>query len=166
MANEKTHTDDVKKLAELIKDINMAMLTTVDKDGSLRSRPMSVQEAEFDGNLWFFTQDNSPKAGEIQQEHQVNVSFAKPEDNRYVSISGRATISHDKAKMKELWNPAYKAWFPEGLDDPNICLLKVKVAKAEYWDSPGSAVIHLIGFVKALVTGEEFEPGENEKINL
>jgi len=166
MTNKKTHSDDVKKLAELIQDINMAMLTTVDKDGSLRSRPMSVQEKEFDGNLWFFTQDNSPKADEIQREHEVNLSFSKPEDNRYVSVSGRATISHDKNLMKELWNPAYKAWFPEGLDDPNICLLKVRVTKAEYWDSPGNAVIHLIGFVKALATGEEYEPGENEKIDL
>jgi general stress protein 26 len=166
MATKNTHSDDVKKLAELIQDINMAMLTTVDSDGSLRSRPMSVQQTPFDGNLWFFTQDNSPKADEIQKEHEVNLSFSKPEDNRYVSVSGRATISHDKAKMKELWNPAYKAWFPEGLDDPNICLLKVRVTKAEYWDSPGSAVIHLIGFVKAIVTGEEYEPGENEKINL
>jgi general stress protein 26 len=166
MTNKKTHSDDVKKLAELIQDINMAMLTTVDKDGSLRSRPMSVQEKEFDGNLWFFTQDNSPKADEIQREHEVNLSFSKPEDNRYVSVSGRATISHDKNLMKELWNLAYKAWFPEGLDDPNICLLKVRVTKAEYWDSPGNAVIHLIGFVKALATGEEYEPGENEKIDL
>ncbi|MES2766781.1 MAG: pyridoxamine 5'-phosphate oxidase family protein [Bacteroidota bacterium] len=144
----------------------MAMLTTVDKDGSLRSRPMSVQEEKFDGTLWFFTQDNSPKAGEIKREHEVNVSFAKPEDNRYVSVSGKATISHDKEKMKKFWNPAYKAWFPKGLDDPNICLLKINVEKAEYWDSPGSAVIHLIGFVKALATGEEYEPGENEKITL
>lgn len=72
----------------------------------------------------------------------------------------------DKARAKELWNPIYKAWFPDGLDDPNLALIRVDVDQAEYWDSPNSKVVQLAGFVKAIVTGQRAEGGENEKINL
>ena len=81
-------------------------------------------------------------------------------------MSGAAIVSRDRRKMEELWNPAYTAWFPEGLDDPQICLLNIKVSQAEYWDSPNSVVVHLIGMAKAAVTGTPFHPGENEKVNL
>jgi general stress protein 26 len=161
-----TTTDDVKKLARLIEGIDFAMLTTVCEDGSLRSRPMSTQQAEFDGTLWFFTRDDTAKVGEIERDRQVNVSYAKPGDQKYVSVSGRATLLRDRAKIKELWNPAHKAWFPDGPDDPHLALLRVDVDKAEYWDSPSSTVMHVIGFVKALATGAEFHPGENKKLDL
>ncbi len=81
-------------------------------------------------------------------------------------MSGRAEINRDKAKMKELWNPILKAWFPDGLDDPNLCLLKVNAEKAEYWDSSSGKLVQLAGFVKALVTGTSIDPGENKKIDL
>ena len=156
----------IRKLDEMIKDIDFAMLTTVAEDGSLHSRPMSTQRAEFDGNLWFFTQASAPKVGEIEHEQRVNVSYAKPESQRYVSVSGRATVVRDRAKIKELWSPELKAWFPGGADDPDLALLKVAVERAEYWDSPSSAVAHAISFVKAMVTGQPADPGENEKIEL
>ncbi|MFL6227451.1 MAG: pyridoxamine 5'-phosphate oxidase family protein [Pyrinomonadaceae bacterium] len=156
----------IKKLAEMIREIDFAMLTTAEGDGSLRSRPMSTQRREFDGDLWFFTRESAPKVGEIEREQQVNVSYAKPEDQRYVSVSGRATVVRERAKIEELWSPELKAWFPEGLEDPDIALLRVAVERAEYWDSPSSAVMHAVGFAKALATGQTYEPGENEKIDL
>ncbi len=150
-----TREESIKKLGDLIKDIKMAMLTTID-GGVLRSRPMATQEdAEFDGELWFMTSDKTHK-----------VEDADPNDHLYVSVSGAVSIVKDRDKIEELWNPAYKAWFPDGLDDPTICLLKVNVEQAEYWDSNSSAIVHIIGFVKALVTGERAQGGENEKINL
>lgn len=158
--------EDVKKLAELIKDIRVAMLTTEEDDGTLRSRPMATQFSEFDGALWFFTDSESPKVAEISHHQRVNVSYAEPKHERYVSVSGLAELVRDRDKIRELWNPAYKAWFPQGADDPRIALLKVTVEKAEYWDSPGSSVVHLIGFAKAVATGERYEPGENEKIDM
>lgn len=161
-----TREESVAKLAELIKEIDFAMLTTAEEDGTLRSRPMSTQRREFDGDLWFFTRASAPKVGEIEREHEVNVSYAAPDKQRYVSVSGRAQVVRDRAKIKELWSPELKAWFPEGSDDPDIALLKISVARAEYWDSPSSAVMHVIGFVKAIVTGQTYEPGENEKIDL
>ena len=163
-----TETDggggQIKKLDEMIKGIDFAMLTTVAEDGSLHSRPMSTQRAEFDGNLWFFTRESAPKVGEIEREQHVNVAYAKPEAQRYVSVSGRATVVRDRAKIEELWSPELKAWFPEGPGDPDLALLRVAVERAEYWDSPSSAAAHAIGFVKAIVTGRPADPGENEKI--
>ena len=156
----------IKKLAGIIREIDFAMLTTAEEDGTLRSRPMSTQRREFDGDLWFFTRASAPKVGEIERERQVNVSYAAPEDQRYVSVSGRAQVVRDRARIEELWSPELKAWFPGGLEDPDIALLRVAVERAEYWDSPASAVAHAVGFVKALATGQTYEPGENEKIDL
>ena len=156
---------DVKKLGELIKGIHIGMLTTADDDGTLHSRPMATQRTEFDGDLWFFTGAHSGKIHEIERDRHVNISYAALDDNRYVSVSGIAQIVRDREKARELWNPLYKAWFPEGLDDPNLRLLRVRVERAEYWESPSSAVVQLAGFVKAMATGTAYDDaGEHQKI--
>lgn len=166
MENNKTRAAAIEKLIVLIKDIDFAMLTTVDTDGVLRSRPMSTQKTEFYGDLWFFTSDKTHKTEEIEKDNRVNLSYAKPDDNVYVSVSGTASVVKDRTKMEELWNPILKAWFPDGLDTPGICLLRVNVEQAEYWDSPSSTIVQIAGFVKAMVTGSSADGGENEKINL
>lgn len=157
--------ESIKKLNELIKDIQTGMLTTID-GGVLRSRPMATQEAEFDGTLLFLTGADTHKDKEIKKDNRVSVSYAEPSDNIYVSVSGTAETYHDQAKIDELWNPFYKAWFPEGQNDPNIRVLKVSVEQAEYWDSSSSTIVHLVGFLKALATGEQYDGGENKKIDL
>jgi general stress protein 26 len=156
----------IDKIDALIKDIRFAMLTTVCGDGSLRSRPMATQRERFNGTLWFFTDDHSAKVFEIERDKHVNVSYADPDKNNYVSISGRAKLVKDKVIAKELWNPFYKAWFPKGLDDPRLALLRVAVERAEYWDSPNSKLVQLGGFLKAVITGKKAKGGENEKITL
>jgi general stress protein 26 len=161
-----TQPNDVQKLARLIKGIRVAMLTTQDEDGTLRSRPMETQpEKEFDGTLWFFTHASAHKTAEIDRDDRVNLSYADPSDNRYVSVSGRARLVRDRAKIDQLWSPALKAWFPKGKEDPETALLRVEVDKAEYWDAPSSTIVKLVGFAKALVTGQEYQPGENRKLN-
>ncbi len=166
MATQTEHDESVKKLSDLIKGIRMAMLTTAEDDGSLRSRPMATQDAEFDGSLWFFTRAEAPKVDEVRRDDHVNLSYAEPKSQQYVSVSGRAELVRDPSKIHELWNPLLKAWFPKGLDDPELALLRIDVDKAEYWDSHSSAMVHLIGFVKASVTGKPYEPGQHEKIDL
>jgi general stress protein 26 len=163
-----TQQDEIKKLGELIKDVKIAMLTTVDQDGSLHSRPMATQQTPFDGDLWFFTDGRSAKIDEVQNEERVNVSYANPDDSQYVSVSGTAVLIRDREKAKQLWNPILKAWFPEGLEDPNLALLKVSVEKAEYWDTPSGKMVQAIGFVKALATGKRYEAdqGEHSKVEL
>jgi general stress protein 26 len=157
--------NDVEKLAKLIKGIEVAMLTTRDDDGTLRSRPMQTQDRAFDGTLWFFTQASSHKVDEVGREHRVNLSYADPAHNRYVSVSGTANLVRDRAKIDELWSPVLKAWFPKGKDDPEVALLRVEVSQAEYWDAPSSTIVKLAGFAKAVLTGREYRPGDNEKLN-
>ena len=142
------------------------MLTTAEGDGTLRSRPMATQRTKFDGTLWFFTKESSHKVDEIRQDRHVNVSYGDPDQQNYVSISGTARLVRDRAKIKELWNPAYKAWFPKGVDDPEVALLKVEVTEAEYWDAPSSTMAHLFGVVKASITGKPAKVGENKKVEV
>ena len=160
-----TRQESIKKLNDLIEDIDFAMLTTID-GGHLRSRPMQTQTTEFDGDLWFFTSSNTHKTDEIEKDNRVNVSYAAPDSNTYVSVSGTAEIVKDREKIDEYWNDILKAWFPEGKDSPDLVLLKVKVEQAEYWDAPSSRIVQIAGFLKALATGERADGGENEKINL
>lgn len=160
------HEDGIKKLAEKIKGIQIAMMTTVEDNGALRSRPMQTQQVEFDGDLWFFTSKSSTKVKEVDQHHEVNLSYAKPDDNTYVSVSGKASIVNDRKKMEELWNPLMKAWFPEGLDDPEITLIKVEVHDGEYWDAPSSKMVQFAKIVKAAVTGQEYKAGKDEHAKI
>ncbi len=157
--------ESIGKLKELLEDIDFAMLTTI-SGGKLRSRPMSTQKFDFDGDLWFFTSDQTHKVEEIEADSRVNVAYSDPDDNTYVSVFGRAEMVKDRAKIEELWNPILKAWFPDGLDDPTLCLLKVKVEEAEYWDSSNSKIVQLVGFIKALATGQEADGGDYGRINL
>jgi general stress protein 26 len=162
---ENNANENLQKLAEKIKDLKTAMLVTAEEDGTLRARPMQTLKIE-GNNLWFLTGANSPKSHEIRHESHVNLTFAHEDDKLYVSVSGIATISRDRQKIEELWSEPFRAWFPEGKDDPNIAVLRVEITQAEYWDTPSSPVVHLIGYAKAVVTGDRYQPGDNEKINV
>jgi general stress protein 26 len=111
MAEARTKDQAIQKIGELIKDIKLAMLTTVDADGTLHSRPMAAQTSQFEGTLFFLTGKNSHKLDELRNDSHVNVAYANPDDNQWVSVSGTATASHDQQKIDELWSPFRKAWF-------------------------------------------------------
>lgn len=157
--------EDRRTLYELIKDIHVVMLTTVDADGSLRARPMANKQSDFSGELCFLTQASAHTAIEIGKDDRVSIAFADPGLHTYVSVSGRARLIRDRGKAEELWSPYAKIWFPEGIDDPDLAILAVDVEKAEYWDSPSGAFIALFGLLH-LVTGRPPRLGENEKINF
>lgn len=141
------------KLWSMIKDIRVAMLTTTDEDGSLRARPMAGVQKDFDGVLWFFTRAGTHKVLEIEAHHAVNLAYVDSNAQHYVSVSGHAELSRDKAKAGAIWSEALAPWFPKGLDDPELALLKVTVDKGEYWDAPSSAMVHAYGIVKSKLTG-------------
>ena len=167
MKTAQAREDDLQKVRELVKDIDFCMLTTVDENGDLHSRPMSVNgDIDPDGDLWFFTAASSHKVSEIDKQPKVNVNFADPENQNYVSITGTAQLVRDRKKIEELWKPEFKMWFPEGKDDPDIALLRINLEKAEYWDSPSSTVGFALRFVSSLVTGKEAEYGENKKLDF
>lgn len=154
------------KLRDLIEQIEIACLTTIDHDGSLRSRPMVTREMDEDEALWFFTSDYSAAADEVVLNPQVCVTYASPEKNRFVSVSGTAELSRDAARMQQLWAPTLKAWFPKGLKDPDLALLRVDPVSAQYWDAPSSKLVQLRGLIRAMAKGEKPETGENRKLTL
>ncbi len=160
------HAESARKLWDLIKNIKCAMLTTVHDDGTLHSRPMATQKIEFDGDLWFFTLRHSEKVFDVQKDRNVNVSYISPDENRFVSVTGRARITMDREKATELWQPMLKAWFPKGLDDPDLALIRVRVESAKYWDSSAAPIVQVIGFVKALAAGERYHAEENETLDF
>jgi general stress protein 26 len=131
------------KLNELINDIKFAMLTTIDNHGKISSRPMATPDIRFNGSLWFFTAKSSGKVHSIVNDQRVHVAYASSDNDKYVSISGKAEIIQDKKKMRELWKPMYSAWFPKGIDDPELILIKVNVDEAEYWDTPSGRSVHV-----------------------
>jgi general stress protein 26 len=167
MSTPQRRADDLQKLRELVKEIDFCMLTTVDEKGDLHSRPMSSNgDIDHNGDIWFFTNASSHKVSEIVKLPKVNVSFADPDNQHYISISGNAQLVRDQNKIEELWRPEFKMWFPEGKDDPDIALLRVSLEKAEYWDSPSSTVGFMLSFVSSLVTGKEADHGENKKLEF
>lgn len=163
MTNDE-HTDGVAKVAAIVKDVRIAMLTTIDDDGHLVSRPMAVQHVEFDGDLWFVSDGDARKIHQIQHGARTNVSFSS--NGAWLSVAGEAEVLQDRQKLEELWNPALTAWFPDGPDTPGVTLVRIHADTAEYWDAPGSRVTTLISYAKAKIKGERAEIGENEVVDL
>jgi general stress protein 26 len=166
MSQHENNVNAAKLLREKIKHVRIAMLTTSESDGTLRSRPMATQDQEFDGDLWFLTQASAHKVEEVQEHQQVNLTYTKPDDNLFVSISGTAQLVRDQQKVKAYWKPFLKAWFPKGEDDPDLALLKVTVTSAEYWDAPSGTMGRLYTIVKGLATGGKQSVGENKKLDV
>ena len=167
MSDVTNQSSEIQKLRHLIEDIGVAMLTTTADDGSLHSRPMATNgHIDDDLSLWFFTYADTLKTEEIGQDRHVNVSFSCPEKQKYVSVSGKAHLVTDQSKIEELWTPDQQAWFPKGLDQPGLALLKVIPRMAEYWDAPPQPIAQTIAMVKAVTTGKRAHPGEHETVNL
>ena len=157
-------TDDREKVSDLLKKFRFAMFTTADSSGKLVSRPMTVQDREFDGDLWFFAAKDSDDVKQIAGDAPVNVSFTS--NDTWLSLSGTADTVDDQAKIKELWNPYVEAWFPEGQDDPNVTLIRFSPDTAQYWDTPGGRVASVIAFVKSKVSGSTPDVGETGTTTL
>ncbi len=157
--------EQISKIREKISAIDIAMLATQDKEGHLRSRPMQTLKVDADGTLWFFTKSPSPKSKEIAIHQDVNVSYADPKTHTYVSVTGKGEIVENETLKDELWSPVYKAWFPQGKEDPELTLLKVSVHTAEYWDTTSSEMVRLFNLVDAVLSGEPYQEGENEKVS-
>ncbi|THJ65079.1 general stress protein [Arthrobacter echini] len=156
--------DGLKEVKDILGKADIAILTTVNADGQLVSRPLALQAKDFDGDLWFFTEDPSPKADEIRANPQVNVSASTGKG--YVSVAGTATLSKDQAKIDELWDPSVSAWFENGRDDPAVALIHVDADTAEYWSMDAPRVVSAVKMVKGLVTGSQPDVGNNDVVDL
>lgn len=159
-----TVSDSTRTVAELMDGIPFAMLTTVDADGELVSRPMSHQSVEFDGDLWFIGSRDSRKVEHIRANPHVAVTLAS--SSTWVSLNGSGEIVEDAAKAEELWSTEMEAWFPQGPADDSIVCIKVTGTTAEYWDTPGGRVATMLSLAKVKLTGQRYTAGDNEVVDL
>jgi general stress protein 26 len=161
------NNDDRAKVIELVGRAQSAMLTTMTASGDHVSRPMAVQEAEFDGDLWFFAYEDSDKVRQIRAEPRVNVSLSNDKKSEWTSIAGTAEIVHDPAKAEQLWAKPLETWFPDGLQTPGLTLIKVHGDTAEYWDAATSKIKQLLGMRRAIQRDNPDEfPAENRTVEL
>ena len=163
MSDQNSQQDQQRKVRDLIKSTRLAMLTSVDPDGRLVSKPMATQDVEFSGEVWFISERDSAKVRNIMRNPNVNVAYASHDS--WVSLSGTAEVVDDLAKLTELWNTFTDAWLEGGPENPSNILIKVSADSAEYWDTPGSKVTQVANLVKAKVTGKTFD-AENERVDL
>ena len=155
-------------LWKLIKDIRFGMLTHRSATGQLHAHPLTTQNKDIDehSELYFFIPHDGELAQRLKAEAQTNVTYANPEKDSYVSLPGTAGFIEDKARKEALWSPAAKAWFPQGIDDPNLALLVIRIQHAEYWDVKESKMTQLFKMAKAAVTGNPPNMGEHRELSL
>lgn len=151
------------RLKELIESVRIGLLTTVDFNGLLHTRPVETLRCDIDGTLWFFTDHQSPKAHELTHDMRVSVGYADPSKKIYVAVAGHARILRDKVLAAQLWSCAQRAWYPRGPEDEHLCILRVSLERAEYWETPGKAS-YLLAALAATVTGRPATVGKDEKL--
>ena len=157
-------TDQMAKLIELTRDINITMFTTIDEDGHFVSRPMAQQLVDPDGDIWLFAERDSRVVEQLTANPHVGMTLSS--SDTWISIDGSAEMVEDQAKKEELWNSWVEAWLPDGKTDPSVVLIKVDPHTAEYWDTPGGRVASLISFVKAKVTGAPYDGADQGRVEL
>lgn len=163
--NADAHPGDWEKLAKLIRDIRVALLTTVDLHGHFHTRPVQTLELEGGDTLWFFTDLASPKVHEMHRDVRVALGYADPHQHAYVAVSGSATLLRDPHKAAELWSIEQRAYYPDGPQDQRLALLRVRIERAEYWIAPGRTS-YLLAAAKAAMTGIPAGIiGENRKLD-
>lgn len=157
----------VLKLRELAEAVDICMFcTNLKTDDGASCRPMSTQKVCDQGNIWFFSNADSDKNKEIEQDKNVQLFYSHPGKDSYLIVNGEAEITQDRNKIDELWSPVLKAWFPEGKDDPNISLVKVKPTTAYYWDTDGNKMINFLKMVASAATGKNLVEGNEGTLSV
>lgn len=170
-SNPEPKAGSLEELRRLVDGIEVAMLTTRRADGHMVSRPMATQKRADGADFWFATMENMPKVAEISKEPRVNLAYYKDRTREWVSVSGEARISRDRDKIRELWAPDWKFWFPDeggsrdgGADDPRITLIGVRALSAQYMTLKKPQALVLFDLVASKLTGRTPEIGEVKKI--
>lgn len=156
----------VKKLQDMVSDIRTCVMITSGKTGARASRPMAAVDTDHMGNIWFFTSIQSNKVKDIELDHFVQLVFAHPGKDSYLDVRGRANVITDQASIKDKWNPMIKAWFPGGVDDPEICLLQIKTDEVHYWDTENSKMVQVLKAAVSIVAGKPLVEGVHGELNV
>lgn len=162
---------ELEKLYSYIEDIEVAMMTTRRADGHLQSRAMATQKRALGADLWFVTLEGAHKLLDLDNDPHVNLAYYKDRTREWVSVSGIATVSRDRAKIHELWAPDWKAWFPKDgderhgtKDDPRIVLIAVDVHMAVFLEVNKPQPVVLFEVLKGMITGSTPDLGETHVI--
>jgi general stress protein 26 len=156
----------LKKLKKLADEIRVCMFITNDTGEGEHTRPMATIEAEENGTLWFYTDIRSIKVEEVATDRQVHLTYAHPGKESYMDVRGSATVVTDKGQIKDKWSPYVKAWFPNGVDDPNLALLKVTPQDVYYWDAETGKMVQFIKIAVAALTGKQIAEGAEGKLSI
>lgn len=161
--------DQIEKVYNVLKDFSTVMLTTTTDERHFHARPMAVAQVDSNCDSWFFTDRSSPKVDEIRHDQHVLLTCQK-DHSQYLALTGIAELVTDKAKAAELWKESFKVWFPDGVEDPNLLVVRVRAERAEYWDNSGAEGIrYLYEATKAYLSGTRPNIKEGEqhgKVNL
>lgn len=159
-----TGQDAIEKLRDLAEDARICFFTTLIATHPLPTRPMALQKVEDDGTLYFFSAASSNKNHELESDPNVQLFFSNNGSSEYLSVFGKATVSRDRAKIKELWTEWAKAWFQGGADDPDLTLISVYPESIEYWDTKHSKLVSLFKIATSIVTGKTMDDGVEGKL--
>jgi len=158
-------TDAADKVWDMMEDIATCMMITRQGE-TLRGRPMRAHVSREEGAVWFLSDRRGHKDEELQRDPQAALTFVKPSDNDYLSVSGQAEVSADRAKIDELWSDIDKVFWPEGKGDPNIIVVRFMPEHAEFWDGPSNGVSTALRMAAARLTGKQADLGENRKVSM
>lgn len=125
----------ISKVKEIVKQAENCFFCTAGHAGSAQSRPMNVRQVDDQGNLWFLSASDSHKNQQISEDRAVTLYFQGSKHSDFLQLDGIATVSRDRAKIEELWEPILNTWFTGGIDDPRITVIKVSPTAGYYWDT-------------------------------
>jgi general stress protein 26 len=157
--------EGLEKFKKLVKEINVCMFITNNRDEN-HTRPMATIECDEEGVLWFFTDIRSIKVEEVSTDHTVHLVYSHPGKESYADVWGEATVVTDRQAVVDKWSPIVKAWFPDGIDDPNLGLLKVRPTHVYYWDAETGKMVQFLKMAASVVTGSRLADGAEGKIEL
>lgn len=157
----RTRKDELTRYKELVKSINTGIMMTRMPGDEFKSRPMTTCHVDDNGDLWFFTDEFSEKISDISKDSLVYVNYADPSKKTFVVLSGTASINTDEELKKKYWNPSLKAWFPKGLDDTRLALIKVEPIEVEYWSEHSNKIVILFRMISSIIS----RPNANKAYN-
>ncbi len=156
-----------ERVVELLKKVRTAMLSTRGPDGHFHSRPMATSDVEFDGSVYFLTNEHSGKIGDLEKDPEAIVTYSDEGKQIYVALRGHASVITDRDTIKQHWTASARGWFPKGTEDPELALIRVTIEEAEYWDAPNGKAVVLIAYAKAVLTGQKpGNIGEHARVDL
>lgn len=159
--------DAVKQIKDTVASSDTCFFVTTTYSGaSAGARPMNIRQVDDQGSLWFLSSVDSHKNAEIAVDPAVKLYLQGATHSEFLHLSGHATITTDKAKIKELWNPILKTWFTEGEDDPRITVIKIVPTDAYYWDNKHGKAIAGIKMLIGAAIGKTLDDSIEGKLSV